>query len=63
MITVDKKDAHKLKLTHVIQETTNRQLDIYILVPGELGLTSNIISDQEFYQNAIHGKRTNYSDV
>ncbi|MEF1218198.1 hypothetical protein REH76_10315, partial [Photobacterium damselae] len=63
MITVDKKDGHKLKISHVIQETTNRQLDIYIFVPGELGLTSNIISDEEFYHNAIHGKRTYYSDV
>jgi len=63
VITVDKKDGHKLKISHVIQETTNRQLDIYIFVPGELGLTSNIISDEEFYHNAIHGKRTYYSDV
>ena len=63
MITVDKKDGHKLKISHVIQETTNRQLDMYIFIPGELGLNANIISEEEFYHNAIHGKRTYFSDI
>ncbi|PSW21471.1 hypothetical protein C9I98_05960 [Photobacterium sanctipauli] len=63
MITVEKKDGHKLKISHVIQETTNRQLDLYIFIPGELGLNSNIISEDEFFHNAIQGKRTYYSDV
>ena len=63
MITVDRKDGHNIKISHVIQETTNRQLDLYIFVPGELGLNPNIISEDEFYHNAIHGKRTYYSDV
>ncbi|ELR67860.1 hypothetical protein C942_00168 [Photobacterium marinum] len=63
MITVEKKDGHKIKISHVIQETTNRQLDLYVFVPGELGLNPNIISEDEFYHNAILGKRTYYSDV
>ncbi|MGF1870026.1 hypothetical protein [Photobacterium indicum] len=63
MITVERKDGHKLKISHVIQETTNRQLDMYIFVPGELGLHSNIVTEDEFYHNAIHGKRTYYSDI
>lgn len=63
MITVEKKDGHKIKISHVIQETTNRQLDLFIFVPGELGLNSHIISADEFYHNAIQGKRTYYSDV
>lgn len=63
MITVDKKDGHKLKISHVIHETTNRQLDMYIFIPGELGLNANIISEEEFYHNAIHGKRTYFSDI
>ncbi|PSU24814.1 hypothetical protein C9J21_03890 [Photobacterium phosphoreum] len=63
MITVDKKDGHKLKISHVIHETTNRQLDMFIFIPGELGLNSNIITEEEFYHNAIHGKRTYFSDI
>ncbi|WP_318468009.1 hypothetical protein [Photobacterium leiognathi] len=63
MITVDKKDGHKLKISHVIQETTNRQLDMYIFIPGELGLNANIISEEEFYHSAIQGKRTYFSDI
>ena len=63
MITVEKKDGHKVKISHVIQETTNRQLDMYIFVPGELGLNAKIIAEDEFFHNAIHGKRTYYSDV
>ncbi|GHA57961.1 hypothetical protein ACFFLZ_17465 [Photobacterium aphoticum] len=63
MITVEKKDGHKLKISHVIQETTNRQLDLYIFVPGELGLNRHIITEEEFFHNAIVGKRTYYSDI
>ncbi|UTV26522.1 hypothetical protein [Photobacterium atrarenae] len=63
MITVEKKDGHKIKISHVIQETTNRQLDLYLFVPGELGLNPNILSEDEFYHNALLGKRTYYSDV
>ncbi|MEJ2765690.1 hypothetical protein VV869_17185 [Photobacterium sp. MCCC 1A19761] len=63
MITVEKKDGHKIKISHVIQETTNRQLDLYLFVPGELGLNPNILSEDEFYHTALIGKRTYYSDV
>nr|WP_222939745.1 hypothetical protein [Photobacterium sp. BZF1] len=38
-------------------------MDLFIFVPGELGLNSNIIAEDEFFHNAIQGKRTYYSDV
>ncbi|GAB6262406.1 hypothetical protein L4174_007925 [Photobacterium sp. CCB-ST2H9] len=63
MITVEKKDGHNLKLSHVIHEAKNRQLDVFLFIPGELGLNANIMSEDEFYHNVIHGKRTYFSDV
>ncbi|CAH0533767.1 hypothetical protein VST7929_01642 [Vibrio stylophorae] len=62
MITVDKKEGHQLKISHILQETTNRQLDIFLFIPGDLELSSKIISEDEFFHNVIHGKRTYYSD-
>lgn len=63
MITVEKKDGHNLKMSHVIHEAKNRQLDVFLFIPGELGLNANIMSEDEFYHNVIHGKRTYFSDV
>jgi hypothetical protein len=61
MITVEKKDGHKLKLSHLLQQTTNRHLDIYLFIPGELRVSSTTLSESEVYHTAITGKRTYYS--
>src|SRR5690554_1726528 len=36
-------------------------MDIFLFVPGELGLNKQMISEDEFYHNAIQVKRTYYS--
>lgn len=62
VITVEKKEGLSLKISHVIQESKDRDLDIYLFIPGELGISSDIISESEFYYSSIVGKRTYYSD-
>lgn len=62
MITVEERDGFNIKISRVLREATSHTLDLYIFVPGELGLTTNVISENEFYHNAIHVKRTYYSD-
>ncbi|MBA2779608.1 hypothetical protein [Billgrantia kenyensis] len=62
MITVERKDSFHLKISRVLQEETSHRLDLFLFVPGELGLNEHVISEDAFYHSAIHVKRTYYSD-
>ncbi|WP_104202595.1 hypothetical protein [Billgrantia saliphila] len=62
MITVERKDSFHLKISRVMQEETSHRLELFLFVPGELGLNDHVISESEFYYSAIHVKRTYYSD-
>jgi hypothetical protein len=62
LITVDKQDAVTLKITTEMSESKKLDLDMYIFVPGELGLTSDVMTESEFFYSSIHQKRSYYSD-
>ncbi|PMR72482.1 hypothetical protein [Billgrantia endophytica] len=62
MITVERKDSFHLKISRVLQEEISHRLDVFLFVPGELGLNDHIISEDAFYHRAIHVKLTYYSD-
>ncbi len=53
MVTVDKQDSVTLKISHALAKSKTLDLDIYIFIPGELGLNSDIISESEFYYTSI----------
>lgn len=61
MVTVDKQDSVTLKISHALAKSKTLDLDIYIFVPGELGLNSDIISESEYYYTSITQKRSYYS--
>ncbi|MGY2575951.1 hypothetical protein [Vibrio sp. C8] len=62
MITVDKQDAVTLKITTEMSESKKLDLDMYVFVPGELGLTSDVMTESDFFYSSIHQKRAYYSD-
>lgn len=62
MVIVERKEGFTLKLSRVLRESTTHRLDVYLFVPGELGLTSDVIAENTFYHSAVHVKRTYYSD-
>lgn len=62
MISVERKDSFHLKISRVLQEETSHKLDLFLFVPGELGLTTHVIAEEEFYHAAIHVSRTYHSD-
>ncbi|MBO1520101.1 hypothetical protein [Oceanisphaera pacifica] len=62
MISVERKDGFSLKISRILREATEHQLDIYLFVPGELGLNTNVVPEEEFYHSAIHVQRTYFSD-
>ncbi|MFW6345799.1 MAG: hypothetical protein ACOC0M_05675 [Halomonas sp.] len=62
MIHVERQDSLHLKVSRVLQEETSHRLDLFLFVPGELGLTGRVIAEEDFYHAAIQVKRTYYSD-
>ncbi|MCW8333761.1 hypothetical protein J4N42_07055 [Vibrio sp. SCSIO 43135] len=62
MVSVDKQDAITLKISHAMAATKKSDLDIYLFVPGELGLTPEVMSESAFYYSSIHQKRAYFSD-
>ena len=62
MISVERQDSFHLRVTRVLQEETSHRLDLFLFVPGELGLGPNVLSEEDFYHASIHVKRTYFSD-
>ncbi|WP_438876504.1 hypothetical protein, partial [Bacillus cereus group sp. Bce039] len=62
MITVDKYDAVTLRIATQMSGSKKLDLDVYLFIPGELGLSPEVISESEFFYSSIHQKRSYYSD-
>ncbi|MGO2320382.1 MAG: hypothetical protein ACTH6O_15675, partial [Vibrio toranzoniae] len=62
MITVDKQDAITLKINHAMAKTKKLDMDVYLFIPGELGLTPEVLSESAFFYSSITQQRAYYSD-
>lgn len=62
MINVERKNSFQLRLTRRLKEETSHTLDVYLFVPGELGLSTHLITEETFFHGAIQVTRTYYSD-
>lgn len=62
MISVDKHDAITLSIVSEMADSKQLELDIYFFIPGELGLTPEIMSESDFFYSSIHQTRSYYSD-
>ncbi|AQU81469.1 MAG: hypothetical protein JJT87_02275 [Halomonas sp.] len=62
MINVERKNSFQLRLSRRLKEETSHTLDVYLFVPGELGLSPHVIAEEAFYHGAIQVSRTYYSD-
>ncbi|UPR50838.1 hypothetical protein ITG09_08865 [Vibrio cyclitrophicus] len=62
MITVDKQDAITLKINHAMAKTKKLDMDVYLFIPGELGLTPEVLSESAFFYSSITQKRAYYSN-
>ncbi|MCP1328050.1 hypothetical protein [Halomonas sp. 707D4] len=62
MINVERKNSFQLRLTRRLKEETSHTLDVYLFVPGELGLSAQLVTEEAFFHSAIQVSRTYYSD-
>lgn len=61
MINVKRKEGSILRITRVLEEPSRDSLELYLYVPDELGLTTDVISEDALYHSALHGKRFYFS--
>ncbi|MDN6180054.1 MAG: hypothetical protein L0I84_03480 [Halomonas subglaciescola] len=62
MVQVERKNSFQLRLSRRLKEETSHTLDVYLFVPGELGLSTRLIAEDAFYHSSIQVARTYYSD-
>ncbi|WP_447528018.1 hypothetical protein [Vreelandella sp. TE19] len=62
MINVERKNSFQLRLTRRLKEETSHTLDVYLFVPGELGLSTQLVTEEAFFHSAVQVSRTYYSD-
>ncbi|MFC0336395.1 hypothetical protein SAMN05421848_1023 [Kushneria avicenniae] len=62
MVSVERREGFNIKISRVLREATEHGLDLYLFVPGEIDLHRNVVPESSFYHNAIHLKRTYYSN-
>ncbi|WP_027967252.1 hypothetical protein [Halomonas halocynthiae] len=62
MINVTIKDNYHLRISRVLQEGRSHHLDVVLFLPVELGLTTNLMTEEAFYHRAFQIKRTYYSE-
>ncbi|MDN3610082.1 hypothetical protein ACFFUP_00190 [Vibrio ostreicida] len=62
MLSVDKQDGITLKISHAMATSKKSDLDLYFFIPGELGLTPDVLKENEIYYESIVQNRAYYSD-
>ncbi|TRW48055.1 hypothetical protein FM042_10365 [Aliidiomarina halalkaliphila] len=63
MVTIDSNDSFSLRVVRDLGDYPEHKLDICLFVPGELGLTSDIVTERAFYHQVFHVSRTYHSQI
>ncbi|WP_070963384.1 hypothetical protein [Vibrio sonorensis] len=62
MITVEKADGITLKISHDMASTKKSDIDLFFFVPGELGLSADVLKESDLYYSSLIQKRAYYSN-
>lgn len=58
MIQLERKDEQTIKLIRELGEAPEHRLDLYLFIPGELNIDSQIVPEQELYLQGLVVQRT-----
>lgn len=61
MIRVQSKEAFSIRVERDLRDHAEHKVDLCLFVPSELAVSATLISEQQFYHQAIHIRRTYYS--
>ncbi|MCE9677780.1 hypothetical protein LZP69_01060 [Shewanella sp. AS1] len=60
-VYVKQEDSLSIKFTHQMEAGDHRRLDLYFLLPTEMGINPQSLDEEEYYYSATVGRRSYYS--
>ncbi len=61
-IVLKQEDKLSFKLNHLIPKGKSRRIDVFFLLPNEMGIGPQTLSEDSFFYRGIAGKRAYYSE-
>ena len=61
-IVLKQEDKLSFKLNHLIPQGGYRRVDVYILLPNEMGINPQTLTEEDYFHRGIQGKRAYYSE-
>jgi hypothetical protein len=61
-ISIKQEESLSIKFSHQLAKGQQRQLDLYFLLPKEMGIDAHTLDEEEYYHSAIVGRRSYYSE-
>ncbi|MBL1416900.1 MAG: hypothetical protein COB27_008500, partial [Moritella sp.] len=61
-IVLKQEDKLSFKLNHLIPQGDYRRVDVYFLLPNEMGINPQTLTEEDYFHRGIQGKRAYYSE-
>ncbi|SGY90515.1 Putative uncharacterized protein [Moritella viscosa] len=61
-IVLKQEDKLSFKLNHLIPQGGYRRVDVYFLLPNEMGINPQTLTEEDYFYRGIQGKRAYYSE-
>lgn len=61
-IVLKQEDKLSFKLNHLISQGSYRRIDVYFLLPNEMSISPQTLTEEDFFYRGILGKRAYYSE-
>ncbi|QUM76376.1 hypothetical protein HWV00_09170 [Moritella sp. 24] len=61
-IVLKQEDKLSFKLNHLIPQGDYRRVDVYLLLPNEMGINPQTLTEEDYFYRGIQGKRAYYSE-
>ncbi len=60
-VSIKQEEALSIKLNHLMGVGQHRKLDLYFLLPKEMGIGPGTLDEETYHQSAMQGRRSYYS--
>ena len=61
-IVLKQEDKLSFRLNHLIPQGDYRRVDVYLLLPNEMGINPQTLTEEDYFYRGIQGKRAYYSE-
>lgn len=61
-VVLKQEDKLSFKLNHLVEQGKYRRIDVYFLLPNEMGISPQTLTEEDYFYRGILGKRAYYSE-